>query len=174
LINPPSYTKLDASGNALADAAETWAMIRDNITGLIWENKTGDGSIHDGSKTFTWCDRNPATNDGYQGSCGTGTGSGATDTEAFLKALNDGRFGGFPDWRLPNIDELQSIVAYGRYTPIDAAVFPNTMTSYYWSSTTSANDHHLAWCVSFYSGDVDNGYGSKADAYAVRAVRGGQ
>jgi hypothetical protein len=174
LINPPSYTKLDASGNALADAAETWAMIRDNVTGLIWENKTGDGSIHDGSKTFTWCDRNPATNGGNQGICGVGIGNAATDTEAFVKALNDARFGGFPDWRLPTAKELTTILDRSRVNPsINAVWFPNTVLFYYWSSTT-ANDHHLAWCVSFYSGDVDNGYGSKADAYAVRAVRGGQ
>jgi len=71
-INPLSYTKLDAIGKALPDAATTWTMIRDNVTGLIWENKTNDGSIHDGSKTFTWCDTNPATNGGNHGTCGMG------------------------------------------------------------------------------------------------------
>lgn len=45
--NPHSYTKLDAEGNALPDAAASWSMIKDNVTGLIWENKTDDGSIHD-------------------------------------------------------------------------------------------------------------------------------
>ncbi|MCP3873337.1 MAG: hypothetical protein GY699_09320, partial [Desulfobacteraceae bacterium] len=37
IINPPSYTKLDASGNSLADDAVSWTMVRDNVTGLIWE-----------------------------------------------------------------------------------------------------------------------------------------
>jgi len=46
LINPPSYTKLDASGNDLPDSATSWVMVRDNMTGLIWEVKTDDGSIH--------------------------------------------------------------------------------------------------------------------------------
>ena len=38
-INPPSYTKLDEKGNDLPDDAETWVMVRDNVTGLIWEVK---------------------------------------------------------------------------------------------------------------------------------------
>ena len=96
-INPPSYTKLNATKNALPDTATSWVMVRDNVTGLIWENKTSDGALHDGSKGFTWCDKNTATNGGNQGACGTGTGEGATDTEAFIKTLNDAKFGGFSD-----------------------------------------------------------------------------
>lgn len=34
-INPPSYTNLDANGNALANTATSWAMVRDNVTKLI-------------------------------------------------------------------------------------------------------------------------------------------
>ena len=48
-INPMSYTKLDGSGNALPDSATSWVMVRDNVTGLIWEMKTNK----DGSKTTT-------------------------------------------------------------------------------------------------------------------------
>lgn len=39
LINPPSYTKLNANGGDLEDTADEWAMVRDNVTGLIWEVK---------------------------------------------------------------------------------------------------------------------------------------
>ncbi|MDA3789060.1 MAG: hypothetical protein PF503_11320 [Desulfobacula sp.] len=53
LINAPSYIKLDASGNDLADEAISWTMVRDNITGLIWEVKTDDGSVHDKDNTYT-------------------------------------------------------------------------------------------------------------------------
>ena len=45
--NPRSYTKLDAGGNDLPDSAASWTMVRDNVTGLIWEVKTDDGSVHD-------------------------------------------------------------------------------------------------------------------------------
>jgi hypothetical protein len=173
-INTPSYNKLDASGNALPDSAASWATVRDNVTGLIWENKTSDGSIHDGSKTFTWCDRNPATNGGNQGTCGTGTGDGATDTEAFIKALNDARFGGFPDWRLPTAKELTTMLDLGRINPaVNTAWFPNTASFYYWTSTNFAEYNGGAWSVFTTVGGLY--FGNKAAAaYAVRAVRGGQ
>ena len=35
------------------------------------------------------------------------------NTENFIKALNDARYGGFSDWRLPTIKELVYIVNYG-------------------------------------------------------------
>ena len=172
-IDPPSYTKLDANGAVLADNATTWAMVKDNVTGLIWENKTNDGSIHDRSKTFTWCDTNAATNGGNQGTCGTGTGNTATDTKAYIKALNDANFGGFSDWRMPNVKEMESIVDMGMINPsINTVWFPSTVSSYYWLSTTYAFGSASAWCVYF-----TNGYAystNKTNAYAVRAVRGGQ
>jgi len=139
-INPPSYTKLDASGNALPNDAVSWVMVRDNVTGLIWENKTNDGSIHDGSKIYTWCDTNPATNGGNPGTCGAGTGDAATDTEAYIKALNDSKFGGFSDWRMPDAFELITIVDNSKFNPsINSLYFPNTRNDRYWTINTAIN-----------------------------------
>ena len=45
ITNPQSYTKLDEYGNDLPSSATEWVMVRDNVTGLIWEVKTEDGSI---------------------------------------------------------------------------------------------------------------------------------
>ncbi|ETR68536.1 MAG: hypothetical protein OMM_04508 [Candidatus Magnetoglobus multicellularis str. Araruama] len=104
-INPQSFTKLDALGNDLPDSATEWVMVRDNNSGLIWEVKTDDGSIHDKDNTYTWYDSNPETNGGNEGSDGNGT-----DTEDFINALNDSRYGGYNDWRLPSMYELARIV----------------------------------------------------------------
>ena len=82
LINPPSYTKLDAQGNELSDSAASWVMVRDNVTGLIWEVKTDDGSIHDKDNEYTWYDSNPETNGGDAGTPGDGT-----DTEDFINRV---------------------------------------------------------------------------------------
>ncbi len=104
-INPMSFTKLDSSGNSLPDSATSWRMVRDNVTGLIWEVKTNkDGKAdytnpHDADNVYTWYDSNSATNGGNPGTPGT-------DTEIFIEALNGAKYGGYTDWRLPTLKEL--------------------------------------------------------------------
>ena len=90
-INPPSYTKLDAQGNALPDSDSSWSMVKDNVTGLMWEMKTDDGSIHDKDNTYNWGDAQ----------------------SVFIAKLNATNYGGFSDWRLPTFKELSSIVNSG-------------------------------------------------------------
>jgi len=168
LINPPSYTKLDAAGNDLPDSAAAWVMVRDNVTGLIWEVKTDDGSVHDKDNQYTWYDSDPATNGGNAGTSGDGK-----DTEDFIYALNAESFGDFTDWRLPTIKELDSIVNLGTTIPtIDTAYFPNTVSSGYWSSSTDA--YSTGYALRIYFGYGNDSTHLKSDAYYVRAVRGGQ
>jgi len=151
--NRQSYTKLDANGNELPDDAAAWAMIRDNITGLIWENKTADGSIHD-----------------------TGTATNWNNAQIFIiSQFNARKFGGYNDWRLPTVKELSSIVDRSiilASPAINTDYFPNTASSSYWSSTTYASIPESAWLVSFRSGGLS--YGKKScSGGQVRAVRSG-
>ncbi len=154
--NPQSYTQLNASGNDIpfsADYSTTpWAMVRDNVTGLIWEVKTDDGSIHDKDTTYNW----------------------QNAQDVFITALNNDSFGGHNDWRMPTVKELTLIVARDMYNPsIDNTYFPNSVSSLYWSSTPSAVYSTLtAWPVAFTFGSVD--FYGKGSSYYVRAVRGGQ
>jgi hypothetical protein len=37
-----SFTKLDKDGNPLPSSSQTWICTRDNVTGLVWENKMPD------------------------------------------------------------------------------------------------------------------------------------
>jgi len=173
-INPMSYTKLDSNGNALPDSATSWVMVKDNVTGLMWEVKTHkDGSKNysdpnDADNTYTWYDSNPATNGGYAGTPGDGT-----DTEDFIKALNSALFGGYSDWRLPTINELDSIVNNDFLDPsINTTYFPNTVMSVYLSSTTYASSTDYAWRVHFIGG-LGGGINKSSSIY-VRAVRGVQ
>ena len=151
LINPPSYTKLDAAGNDLPDSATSWVMVRDNVTGLIWEVKTDDDSVHDKDIVYPWQDAQ----------------------DVFVAQVNAETFGGHSDWRLPTIQELSSISALGRYDPaVNEEYFPNTMSSNYWSSTTNAGSTNDAWYVYF---SLGTGYWLlKSSSFYVRAVRGGQ
>ncbi|RJR27411.1 MAG: DUF1566 domain-containing protein [Desulfobacteraceae bacterium] len=175
-INPPSYTKLDSNGNALPDSAASWAMVRDNVTGLIWEVKTNkDGTKnysnpHDADNTYTWYDPDPATNGGNSGTSGNGT-----DTKDFIDALNNAGFGGFDDWRLPTIKELSNIVDYNIPRPgptINASYFPNAVASAYWSSTTDPSQSGKAIYIRFNS--LYENSNPKSTSYSVRAVRGVQ
>lgn len=177
LINPNAYVKMDANGNDLAANATSWAMVRDNATGLVWEMKDNADGVkdysnhHDADNTYTWYDPDPMTNGGAAGTAVSGK-----DTYSLITALNQDGFGGFTDWRIPSREELRTIVDYGRFGPaIHTGFFPNTQggsSSIYWSSTTYAGSPSLAWIVSFYSG-YDDGYGKNGYGY-VRAVRGGQ
>jgi len=173
-INPPSYTKIDAQGNDLPDDATQWVMVRDNVTGLIWEVKQNKDDVkdytnpHDADNTYTWYDPNPETNGGYAGTPGDGT-----DTQDFIDALNQARFGGFSDWRLPTCKELETILDMGRVSPsINSQYFTGAVSSAYWSSTTYAGSSNSAWLVIFGHGGVNAD--DKSYSYYVRAVRAGQ
>jgi hypothetical protein len=159
LINPPSYTKLDSSGNALPASATSWVMVRDNVTGLIWEVKTDDDSIHDRDSEFTWQDAQ----------------------NVFVATLNSNRFGGYSDWRLPTIKELAYLVDYGdrdKYEPsINRDFFPNTPDRSHWSSTPSPRTKFTnpdnVMTLNFGSGATSI-YARPSDYLVVRAVRGRQ
>ena len=79
------------------------------------------------------------------------------------------RTGGFTDWRLPDLEELESIRDITRHKPcLDTSVFKSN-SSWVWSRTPTAWSPDFAWVVGFYDGYV---YGSHRDDGAfVRAVR---
>ncbi|MBY0274499.1 DUF1566 domain-containing protein [Candidatus Binatia bacterium] len=145
--------------------------ITDTRTGLMWEKKSDDGSIHDKDNIYTWSTGSPWNNTG-------------TAFTTFLATLNSGGgFAGYTDWRLPNRKELESLVNLQAVNPWTFAAFKTacapactvvtcscTVSSDYWSSS-SYSDPSIAWYVGFSSGGV-LGAGKTAANY-VRAVRTG-
>ena len=146
-------------------------VIKDQRTGLFWEKKSDDGSIHDKDNTYTW-------------STGDNSFDGTAAT-VFLATLNTAPcFAGASDWRLPTLNELETIRDLGNVNPVVPAAFNTgctagctvttcscTRSSGYWSSSTSAGGPGDAWLVYFNAGYVDDFF--KTNSFFVRAVRGG-
>ncbi|MBI3880593.1 MAG: sulfatase-like hydrolase/transferase, partial [Verrucomicrobia bacterium] len=116
-----------------------------------------NGTITDTDTGLTW----------QQGEVGA-----ATDWTNALTYAENLVLGGFQDWRLPNIKELESLNDETLASPsIDTNYFPNAKSARYWSSTTQFGHATNAWWNEFVGGITS--YDLKPTAYWVRAVRGG-
>ena len=160
-----NFTKLSSTGAALPATAKSWDCVKDNATGLIWENKTHDGGLHDGNNTYTH----------YSADYGSEYLGRASDASGFIAAVNQQGWCGSKAWRLPTAAELRGIVDYSVAYPgptIDTAFFSNTPSNAFWSSSPNVGTDSYAWGVSFDSGYVD--YNSRNYAFPVRLVRASQ
>jgi len=172
-----SYTKIAADGTALPASATTWACVKDNITGLMWEVKTADGGLRDLNKTYTNFDSTTEAQY-YNGSAWVPPTQAqidaATNTVGYVAAVNAAGLCGKTDWRLPTVDELQGLVDYGVDSStdkptIDETYFPNTVNWVYWTSSPLVGDSSVAWYVDFGFGNVY--YDSRYYDLHVRLVR---
>ena len=118
-------------------------------TGLMWVRcsvgQQWDGSICKGEAAiFTWAEA--------------------------LKLANLEVFAGYDDWRLPNKNQLESIVEGRCVAPsVNLKVFPSTQSAFYWTSSPYAGLGTGAWSVDF-------GYGvvtatEKSGKLNIRLVR---
>lgn len=181
------FTKLDNLGEEIDESSTDWSCVRDNVTGLIWEVKVTATGLHDNENTYTWYNVTSSENGG---SAGDETGAGAScsiancNTSAFIAAVNSAGLCGFFDWRLPNHNELSSILHFGQtgQVLIDTDYFPNTTSSsngniWYWTIVPNADGSQgevalSAWAIDFSTGN-DN-FLNKTNAANVRLVRAGR
>jgi hypothetical protein len=133
--------------------------VTDNLTGLIWlKDANCDG-------TKTWANALIWANGLYDG-CAT---CGGTDGDC---GLSDGSSAG--DWRLPNVNELRSLINPAQAGPALPAGHPFTdvSSSDYWTSSTYQGQAAMAWDVHLGGGHL---YGfMKTQTPYVWPVRGGQ
>jgi hypothetical protein len=117
--------------------------ITDNVTGLMW------------------------VKDGSGAGCNNGSQTDWTNSISFCHGLT---FAGHSDWRLPNVNELFSIINHSlSYPAVDTTFFPNTQPSYYWTSTTGSGGTTFAETIYLYNGQMNYDY--KTSAHYVRPVR---
>ena len=122
-------------------------LTRDSVTGIVSDSVSG----------LKWQDNEMGPGATWQG---------AIDR---CEALD---LGSYSDWRLPNINELKSIVDRSEVGPAVKTGFVNITSDYYWSATTYEEYKNFAWYVHFLDGDVSNG--TKDNSFYVRCVRGGR
>jgi hypothetical protein len=122
--------------------------VTDGLTGLVWLKNANCFS------TQTWTQAVADANGLANGSC----------------SLTDGSTAG--QWRLPNVDELESLVNGGQSntaTWLNTQGFSSVQSDGYWSGTTFAVRTSDAGGVGMYDGSVSFYY--KTDAFYVWPVR---
>lgn len=123
--------------------------VTDNLTGLVWlKNANCFGAQN-------WTSALSSASSLASGQCG----------------LSDGSTVG--QWRLPNVNELESLIDDQRISPALPVGHPfNGIQPLYWSSSSFGSDHLYAWCVIITSGGVF--YYIKTNSYYIWPVRAGQ
>jgi len=155
-----SISNVQAAQGVNANIANDWpnsrytvhnnGTVTDMVTGLMWQQCSVGQTGAD---------------------CSGGTAS-VHNWQAALALAGTDSTADYNNWRLPNKNELSSLVAYDRYNPsTNEVVFPNTAANY-WSSSPDADYGDYAWNVNFnYGNDNDN---NRYNYFRVRLVRSGQ
>ena len=123
------------------------------MTGLV---DNGDGTITDYSTGLMW------VKDGTGLGCNSGNYLSWDAALIFCSSPTTGlNFAGYNDWRLPNLNELKSILNFANINPAigtyTGSQFPwtNTISNAYWTSTSfSTNGGAAAYCVNFSNGQI--------------------
>jgi hypothetical protein len=122
--------------------------VTDNLTGLMWAIDASRDNVK-----LTWSNAIAYANNLSLGLDGCGTN--------------------YTDWRLPNLNELNSLLDKRNFNPAMPTGHPflNVKSSYYWSSTTDASNTDLAWYVYMQYGDAS--INDKGGSNYIWPVRGG-
>lgn len=134
--------------------------ITDNLTGLMWVK---DLDMVNGGATLDWA--------------------------TALTLADSGTWCGYSDWRMPNINELRSLVNYGYVSPANwlkygsgtigspacsGACFAKVQEANYWTSSSAASDPTAAWHLNMTYGYIGTTGKSSGTSGRLFPVRGGQ
>jgi hypothetical protein len=131
----------------------------DTLTGTAWNTTRftdlANGTIQDTLTDLIWSkDANTPGPD----SCAPAITKNWQNSLDYVTCLNTNSYLGFTDWRLPNQNELSSLVNYAQLNQaawLAELGFTGVQAVYYWSSSTNADSSSDAWGVDMGDGDVD-------------------
>jgi hypothetical protein len=153
----------------------TTAIVRCVSTGTVTNasyTDNGDGTVTDNISNLRWqkCSRGQTQDATCSAPAATTTNwSGALQ---YCDALNLGAFANSSNWRLPNGNELRSLIDESVTVPaIKNAVFPNANNGNYWTSSTMIFTASSAIQINFINGTWTSP--AKSGAVAVRCVATG-
>lgn len=106
------FTKLNANGEQLPKEATEWSAILDNDTELTWE-------IQENKQTYT--------ND---------------NSSTYIEQINKQQLAAYNDWRLPTIEELETL-------SVEKTYFPYIQSGWYLSSTPNTEKTDQFYCFNF-------------------------
>jgi len=143
----------------------------DTLTGVAWPDPrftdNGDGTITDNLTGLVWS---------QDANLRSGDWQAALD---YVAGMNAGTYPnlGYTDWRLPNVNELESLVnaeEADSATWLGTRGFTNVQSLHYWSSTSYASRTDGAWDVSVSGGNVNRFTKTLNDhVWPVRSGSGG-
>jgi M6 family metalloprotease-like protein len=148
---PDRWAGMDCDGN------EWNNLVLDTVTGLLWTRY--------------------ASSIGLPAPCNKSIFKNWQNALDYIECLNDNQYLGFTDWRLPNKNELRSLIDYSNWSP---AIAQNQYYKYisaggtYWSSTTvgTGGEQTKAVVVDLTHGQTDWALKTNANAgYGVWPVR---
>lgn len=123
--------------------------ITDNMTGLMWLKNANNAGA-----TKTW-----------------------SSALTYIAGLNSGTYSGncgYTDWKLPTVNELETLLNYSQSAPyswLNGQGFSNVQNNRYWSGTTYAPSTEYAWDILMGSGGNITGFNKTTGVY-VWPVRG--
>lgn len=137
-------------------------------------------TVTDTQTNLVW-DRCPYGRTGTN--CTTGIAQEINWSDALNIAVtaNQTNYRGYSDWRLPNRNELDSLVQRGSLfsspdfgsVANDSVTFPLSYAIRYWTTTTYARGPDSAWHVDFQTGSTHPVRKDRVNFMHVRLVRGG-